>query len=304
MRMGLPCRLGSPATRDQGRQGCQKRRSPSQDQDEVRRLYYLNTMRKWVDLDGKLILQLLTDHSGLTWRDLYDATGLGKLPGSPGLMSFYNCLQVLAKRGLIIVDNVPQEETVESISYIFHDTLEKNKIRASPLWSEIQMALNMKWMGVPNSRDAHSMLVAPFFGAPMSLPAQADIFVLMPFSDAFRPIYTDHISKVGKSLNLTCARADDFFTSHELMGDVWSGICGAGVVVADCTGRNPNVFYELGIAHTVGKPVIVITQSSEDIPVDIRSVRYIHYNYTPRGMADFEIKLKKTIETTMDFDHY
>jgi hypothetical protein len=62
---------------------------------------------------------------------------------------------------------------------------------------------------------------------------------------------------------------------------------------------DPNVFYELGLAHAVGKPVILITQNTEDIPVDIRNIRYIQYVYTPKGMRDFEGVLSKTIETTM-----
>jgi hypothetical protein len=41
------------------------------------------------------------------------------------------------------------------------------------------------------------------------------------------------------------------------MWDVWNSIYSSSIIIADCTGRNPNVFYELGIAHTLGKPVIL-----------------------------------------------
>jgi len=63
------------------------------------------------------------------------------------------------------------------------------------------------------------------------------------------------------------------------------------VIVADCTGKNPNVFYELGIAHTLGKPVIIITQSARRYPFDIKHIRYIQYEYTPGGLKSFEKKL-------------
>ena len=59
-------------------------------------------------------------------------------------------------------------------------------------------------------------------------------------------------------------------------------------VIADCTTRNPNVFYEIGMAQTVGKPVLLITQDESDVPFDLRHLRYIKYAYTPPGMAAFE----------------
>jgi len=68
-------------------------------------------------------------------------------------------------------------------------------------------------------------------------------------------------------------------------------------VIADCTGRNPNVFYEIGLAHASGKPVILITQNSDDVPFDIRHLRYIQYDYTPRGMRVFEKRLVDTLKT-------
>lgn len=69
----------------------------------------------------------------------------------------------------------------------------------------------------------------------------------------------------------------------------------ARIVIADLTGKNPNVFYEVGVAHTVGENVILITQRIEDVPFDLRHLRHIQYEYTPRGMIVFEQRLKATI---------
>lgn len=55
------------------------------------------------------------------------------------------------------------------------------------------------------------------------------------------------------------------------------------------------MFYELGMAHAIGKDVIVITQSADDVPFDIRHLRYLQYEYTPRGVAEFERRLRATI---------
>jgi hypothetical protein len=71
---------------------------------------------------------------------------------------------------------------------------------------------------------------------------------------------------------------------------------GAQIVVADCTGRNPNVFYELGMAHTIGKTTLLMTQDLEDIPFDIRHLRRIEYTFTPRGAKVMEEQLRSAIE--------
>jgi hypothetical protein len=80
------------------------------------------------------------------------------------------------------------------------------------------------------------------------------------------------------------------------MGDVWSAINAAKVIVADCTGRNPNVMYEIGLAHAIGRHTILISQSIDDVPFDLRHLRVIVYDYTPRGMREFEMKLAETID--------
>ena len=84
------------------------------------------------------------------------------------------------------------------------------------------------------------------------------------------------------------------------MRNIWSAIYASHLVIADCTGRNPNVFYEIGIAHTLGRPVILTAQNNDDVPFDIRHIRYIHYNLTPRGIKEFEDRLRKTIQHELE----
>ncbi len=138
--------------------------------------------------------------------------------------------------------------------------------------------------------------VAPMFGIPDTVRAVPDVFVLMSFDPRFTPIYATHVSRVVKSLGLTVGRADDFFTVHSVIADVWTAVCRSRAVIADCTTRNPNVFYEIGVAHTVGKPVVLITQDESDVPFDLRHLRYIKYAYTPPGMDTFEANLKLTLQ--------
>ena len=127
-----------------------------------------------------------------------------------------------------------------------------------------------------------------------------DLFILMPFADEFRPIYEDHIKKVAEEIGIRCGRADDIFSNRSIMSDIWSAINAAKILVADCTGRNPNVFYEIGIAHTLSKETIIITQKIDDIPFDLRHLRIIEYSYNPRGMIKFEDALKRTIQNLLE----
>jgi hypothetical protein len=172
-------------------------------------------------------------------------------------------------------------------------------IAVTPHWHEIQSALNISLAKVSSTSDPESIVVSSFFGAPNSPSAAVDIFVLMPFADKLKAIYDNHIRRVAESLELRIGRADDLFTTHSVMQDIWDSIYSAPIIIADCTGRNPNVFYELGIAHTLGKPVILTTQDADDVPFDIRHLRYIPYEYTPPGMQEFEERLSRTLQVLL-----
>lgn len=148
--------------------------------------------------------------------------------------------------------------------------------------------------------DDQTLMINPLFGKPDSPGKWAQIFVAMPFKADLYPVYNDHILKVMQKLSLSCKRGDDFFTTNHIMSDVWSAIYHAKLCIVDCTERNPNVFYELGIAHTLGRKTVLITQTMDDIPFDVRSYRIIEYQYTPPGMAKFEETLTRTLQTELN----
>jgi hypothetical protein len=129
---------------------------------------------------------------------------------------------------------------------------------------------------------------------------ESDILVFMPFDDALRPVYDDHMKPVAAKLGQSITRGDDFFTVQHIMSDIWTALLETKLVIADCTGRNPNVFYEIGLAHAIGKPTILITRNHGDIPFDLRQWRYIWYEFTPRGMELFEEQLEQTIKYALE----
>jgi len=106
-------------------------------------------------------------------------------------------------------------------------------------------------------------------------------FVMMPFvaplGDYYTKIYKPAIEKVG----LVPVRADtEIFGTGKIIDQIWSGINSAKVLVAELTSRNANVFYELGLAHALEKPVVLVSSNEDDVPFDLRHIRVIYYDVT------------------------
>ena len=126
------------------------------------------------------------------------------------------------------------------------------------------------------------------------------IFVLSPFGDPFDTVYSDHLKPAVESIGgLTCLRADDIYDNRPIIEDIWRCTHEARLLISELTGRNANVFYETGIAHTIGKEVILITQSMADVPFDLKHLRCIVYEYTPKGAKALEENLKSTVMNIM-----
>jgi hypothetical protein len=121
---------------------------------------------------------------------------------------------------------------------------------------------------------------------------------MMPFEASFNTVY-DSIRQASDNAGLRCRRADDIWENPAIIQDVVSLIDRSRVVICDCTGRNPNVFYEAGIAHTLGREVILITQNEHDIPFDLRHLRYIRYLNNAEGRAALTQSLQNRMQTIL-----
>ncbi len=122
------------------------------------------------------------------------------------------------------------------------------------------------------------------------------VSAMMPFSGGFSPVF-DSVKSASSSAGLTCKRADDIWDDSTVIQDIFSLIFRSYIVVCDFTGKNPNVFYEAGLAHALGKHVIPITQSADDIPFDLRHHRYISYLNNVEGRSDLQDKLTERLKT-------
>lgn len=113
-----------------------------------------------------------------------------------------------------------------------------------------------------------------------------DVFVLMPFDPIYTGFYEQVIKKTIEHHGLSCNRVDDFFESTVIMNDIVNCIAGARFLLADCSGRNANVFFEIGIAHALGKSTLLFTRQLGDVPSKLRVLRFHVYQDSLAGAEE------------------
>ncbi len=138
--------------------------------------------------------------------------------------------------------------------------------------------------------------VPSVFSLPKGTVQDDLVSVMMPFAMEFMPVYAA-IKRSCESTQLRCLRADDIWANSTVVQDIFDLIFVSRIVVVDFTGRNSNVMYETGIAHTLGKHVVPITQSIDDVPSDLRSHRVLKYLLNREGVKVLEDQLSKRLVT-------
>jgi hypothetical protein len=103
------------------------------------------------------------------------------------------------------------------------------------------------------------------------------VFVLMPFAEEFDDIYKFGIKGAADDVGAYADRLDEQIFAEGMLDRIFNQISKADVIVADMSGRNPNVFYEVGYAHALGKIVLLLTRSSDDIPFDLKHRQHTVY---------------------------
>ena len=113
----------------------------------------------------------------------------------------------------------------------------------------------------------------------VTVQATDSCFVMMPFADPLGGYYATVYQPAIEKAKLKAVRADaEIFGTGKIIDQIWAGIHSARVLVAELTGRNPNVLYELGLAHALRKPVVLVSSNEDDVPFDVRHVRVIYYD--------------------------
>jgi hypothetical protein len=117
-------------------------------------------------------------------------------------------------------------------------------------------------------------------------------FVVMPFGGWFDKYYDDIFKAAIKAAGFEPVRSDELFSSGSVVEQIWEQINKSTVLLADLSGRNPNVFYELGLAHAAHKPVVLTARNIDDVPFDLRHLRVAIYDVNEPRWSE---KLTKTL---------
>lgn len=131
------------------------------------------------------------------------------------------------------------------------------------------------------------------FGIPDKPQNDKLVAVMLPFSlqNTF-----ESVKATCTKLGLECLKGDDIWNNSTFIQDIFEIIYTSKVVVADFSGKNPNVFYEVGIAHTLGKTVVPMVQHIDDLPSDLRHHRAIIYVNNGEGLAKMAGELEKRLQ--------
>lgn len=125
------------------------------------------------------------------------------------------------------------------------------------------------------------------------------VFVVMHFSEPYQQLYKEVIQPVCKDFGLHAYHVGEVFGPGVILQDIASGIIEAKIVIAEVTPVNQNVFYELGYAHALGKPTILLAERGKELPFDITGYRCLFYENTIGGKKQVEDALKKHLQAIL-----
>ena len=118
-------------------------------------------------------------------------------------------------------------------------------------------------------------------------------FVVMQFEETYDNLYKEVIRPVCEQSGFQVERADDVFRPGTILQDIINGLLDSDVVIAEVSPANPNVFYELGYAHALAKPTVLLARRGGELPFDISGYRVIFYDDTIGGKPQVEATLDK-----------
>lgn len=125
-----------------------------------------------------------------------------------------------------------------------------------------------------NAVDVNSFLRPYGLDSEKAEITEGKIFVLTPFSQEEKPTYQT-IKSVGSEAGFIVARGDEHRAEGDILPQIIEGIVSSQIIIANISSRNPNVFFELGIAMALGKPTLLISDTLSDVPFDIQNRRII-----------------------------
>ena len=232
------------------------------------------------ELNAAFVLKIIRDHEPVTHDALQHYINVIFSDGKPDSILRHQLTEITGSLSETNLISCRLEGMIYTYTGKFEEVAKTLKISLSQL-------------SAPNR-----IVTRPFFGDVDYNFGFADIFVLMPLHKNETDIFENEIQRAACSLNKSCGKGNSNFASRKIMEHVWKCIYHAELVICDCTGKNPNVYYELGIAHTLGTPAVLICESANDLAFDVTGISSVFYG-TPEERRIFEAGLKLAIKDTI-----
>ena len=124
-------------------------------------------------------------------------------------------------------------------------------------------------------------------------------FIVMPLSPPFNDLYKEVIIPVCEKIGILAFRADDVFKPGIIMQDIIQALVESDIIIAEISSENPNVYYEIGYAHALGKPTILLAKKDSELPFDISGYRVIFYDNSIGGKPEVEKNLEKHLNNIL-----
>lgn len=152
-----------------------------------------------------------------------------------------------------------------------------------------------------HSAPTRQLIVSPVPALPVTDIARDGklCFIIMPFASQFRLVYDNAIMRAVTESEMICRRGDDISQPGAILSQIWQSLLQARLVIADLSGGNGNVLYELGLASVLGHEAILLTQDISDVPFDLRHQRTILYRRDDEGLDVLRASLTAAIQSSL-----
>ncbi len=227
--------------------------------------------------------------SGVLMRTVIEVKDYSRPVGIDVVNSFGAIAELLRSRGLIDSAMIVSSEGFTKPARAAAQTYRIVLLEIADLEQRVQ--------GMQQEFERAEREIDQEYLAAQTAPSRSKrIFVVMPFTSEFDDVYVLGIRDVAEKIGLVVERADDVEHNENILDFIQEKIRTSDTIVADTTGQNPNVFYEVGYSHAVGKPTIIISRKGSNVPFDLQSLNHIFYE----TIVQLRERLEKRLRATLD----
>lgn len=194
----------------------------------------------------------------------------------------------------------PGHDAYGSLSMMWSSN-EMHQMIKQLIWTQLKLrpyrktSLSESSVPTPAPTPQKQLLVNPIFQSREFQSQPMSCLVLMPLEAYWSQPLWQQLNDLLASLGYDSLQAEALFQEN-VLENTWTRMNEVDLVIADLTYKHPDVFYKLGMAHTLGKKVVLLTQHARDIPHDFRFLPSIVYDNNLPGLEKLNQALIEKIK--------